>query len=53
MRKQDYELLAQLIKVLVAVPGEPARQVSELAKIFANHAHVDRAAFLRACGIAP
>lgn len=51
MRKADYALLAQLIKVLVAVPGEPARQVTELARVFASHASVDKAEFLKACGI--
>jgi hypothetical protein len=60
MRKADYQLLAQSIREKlnesneVASPHIRAFAVSlltELARDFAASASVDRAAFLKACGI--
>ena len=57
MKKQDYALLAQIIKnergwaTTGAVPGPVLVALSAVAILFAEKAHVDKAAFLKACGI--
>jgi hypothetical protein len=67
MRKADYAILAEAIKkhgierseghcyyYFTKAHAEGARQCAEtIARTFARFAHVDRAEFLRACGIGP
>lgn len=67
MRKADYAILAEAIKkhgierteghgyhYPTAAHAEGARQCAEaIAGTFATRAHVNRAEFLRACGIEP
>ena len=67
MRKADYSVLAEAIKkhgiertenhgyhYTTAAHAEGARQCAEaIAGTFARFAHVNRADFLRACGIEP
>jgi hypothetical protein len=50
MKKVDYSHLAQCVKI--AMRDDKARAVvAQLARDFARVASVDRAAFLKACGI--
>jgi hypothetical protein len=50
MRKADYTTLAKYIKDgIVCNPGETG--LIKLAYLLANALHVDKAAFLRACGL--
>lgn len=59
MRKQDYKLLADLVRGFLsddspAAQNELARSaVTMIALCFAARASVDRAAFLTACGLKP
>ena len=57
MRKADYLLLAKLVRAIIfdRVNGSPDDQIAGAAKLlaltFAARASVDRAEFLKACGI--
>lgn len=57
MRKADYALLARLIKREIEVyenlssGGPRLDTLSRLVRDFTDAAHVDKAAFTRACGI--
>lgn len=59
MRKADYTLLASIIREEVDAYREPENEAQEMrlstatdiARAFASHASVDKAAFLKACGI--
>ena len=57
MRKQDYGLLATLIKGFLSDDSVAAKTpiarapVILIAMTFAGRAHVDKKAFLKACGI--
>jgi hypothetical protein len=67
MRKADYQILAEAIKkhgierttghgyhYPTAAHAEGARQCAKaIAGTFAHFSHVDRAEFLKACGITP
>lgn len=67
MRKIDYAILAEAIKrhgierteghgyhYATAAHAEGAHRCAEaIAKTFARFAHVDRAEFLKACGLGP
>ncbi|MDE2202716.1 MAG: hypothetical protein KGJ38_08310 [Burkholderiaceae bacterium] len=48
MRKADYALLARILRQL-----DDRATAARIARAFAAGASVDRAAFLRACGIIP
>lgn len=51
MRKADYQILAALFKDWRALNPASARTIDAMAREFADRASVDRAAFLKACGI--
>lgn len=56
MRKIDYEILAEAIKKhrdSAALQGQQdaAKTAENIARTFARFAHVDKAKFLRQCGI--
>lgn len=56
MRKADYAILADAIKkhrdnALGLGQPDAARAIEAVARTFARFASVDKAAFLRACGI--
>lgn len=59
MRKQDYAALAQIIRESLAGLGQDLADrctritLEGLATRFAERASVDRAAFLKACGLKP
>ena len=49
MRKIDYHILAGIIRQMSAIYDRPT--LERLANNFANRASVDRALFLRECGL--
>lgn len=51
MRKADYTLLASIIKIEIEKGGIFAQTAANIARNFAQRAHVDKLAFLNACGI--
>lgn len=59
MRKADYSLLAQLLRDYIAAAATCGGDIGnmqlivlkQIATRFANRASVDKAAFLKACGI--
>lgn len=55
MKKSDYETLARAIKTSLASAPDFSHvvHIETLARYLAEHLHVDRAAFLTACGVKP
>lgn len=56
MRKADYQFLAEIIESRVSLLRSCDNQLqimalADMMRKFAKRAHVDEAAFLRACGI--
>ena len=51
MRKIDYTLLAQLVKIETQKGGIAAETAERIARNFAQRAHVEKGSFLLACGL--